>query len=233
MVETTAPQSVVPFEADPPRRSPIPGGVLAAIGGPLLLAVCNAIVNSSPAWRGVESTADLVLALRESPGLVDVSNVVMLAAAVLLVPGIWAVTIALRPRTPRLAAIGGWLMASGYVLSIVLATDTITALAVAQSGTDPTAFGDAIDNHAPPSAILLYAGFGLGALVGGLILGIAMLRQHGTVPAWAGWALVASEPVRVIGLLGGIAIGPPLASLLIMVGFAGVLLFRKAPARES
>lgn len=46
-----------------------------------------------------------------------------------------------------------------------------------------------------------------------------MLRQRGAVPAWAGWALVASEPVRVAGLLLGVPVGPPLASLLILVAF--------------
>ncbi|GAB3991708.1 hypothetical protein [Nocardioides marmoraquaticus] len=74
-----------------------------------------------------------------------------------------------------------------------------------------------------PAAIAMYAVFGLGALGGGLVLGIAMLRQRDLVPAWAGWALVASEPVRILGLVLGLPPGPPLASLLIAIAFYGVV----------
>ena len=75
---------------------------------------------------------------------------------------------------------------------------------------------------AAPEKVLV--GAGVGALAGGLILGIAMLRQGGAIPAWAGWALIASEPVRVVGLVAGIPFGPPAASVLIAAAFAGTLM---------
>lgn len=89
---------------------------------------------------------------------------------------------------------------------------------------DPAVWIDAMGNHTPFVMMLTTMAFGVGALLGGLILGIVMVRQRGTVPAWAGWALIASVPVRMAGLMLGIPVGPPLAPLLIMAGFAGALL---------
>lgn len=209
----------------PPTRL-IPGDVVAAIAGPLLLAVTNALVALTPGWGEAESTADVIDIVGSHPTRTNVMNLVALAAAALLVPGIWAVSARLRPRTPVLAAVGGWLMATGYIMFVVLSSDSMTALAMAQSGGDTSAYVDAIDAHAPISLVVMYGVFGIGALLGGLILGVAMLRQRDVVPAWAGWGLVASEPVRVAGLMLGLGFGPPLASLLILVAFAGVMLRR-------
>lgn len=209
--------------ATPLALRAIPGALVAGIGGPLLLAVTNTLVALVPAWNA-ETTADLIRGLGEHATLTEVAAIVGLVCTILLVPGIWAVTAVLRLRTPVLAAVGGWLTASGYVLGMVLHTETATYLALAQSGIDPTSFGGAVDNHTSLASLLTYFGFGLGALIGTLILGIAVLRQRGAYPAWAGWALVASAPVRILGLATGFAFGPPLASLLLLAGFAGVLL---------
>lgn len=204
-------------------RQLVPGAIVAAVGGPALLALTNALVAWFPGYADVESTADVVRVLGEEPLLTEVVVLVGLGGAALLFPAIWAVAAVLAPRTPHLAAVGGWLMATGYVMSVVLSTDTATALAVATTGADPATYVEAIDQHLPLSMTLLYGVFGVGALVGGLVLGIAMLRQRGAVPAWAGWALVASEPVRVAGLLLGVQVGPPLASLLILVAFVATI----------
>lgn len=214
-----------------PRSSGlVPGALVAAIGGPLALAVTNALVGFGPIWGDIETTADLVDAVGRHQGFTEIEIITSLIATALIVPGIWAVAGILRARTPRLAALGGWLMATGYVFSLVLALETAVVLAVARAGGDPSVFVDAMDNHAPVSLMIVYGVFGLGALLGGLILGIAMVRQRGAVPAWAGWALIASEPVRAVGLLFGLAVGPPLASLLILAAFAGTMLADRSSA---
>lgn len=214
----------------PPR--PIPGGVFAAIAGAILLALSNALIALLPGYNAIETTEDLVRVLAAHPGLAEAEAATGLLTAALLVPGIWTVASRLSARAPVLAGIGGWLMATGYVFYVVLPTETLTALAVALSGEDPSTFATAIDQFQPATTTALYVVFGLGALAGGLILGIAALRQKGAVPAWAGWALIASEPVRVVGLIAGLGFGPPLASLLIAAGFAGILLTRPAANRS-
>ncbi|TKV57849.1 hypothetical protein FDO65_17120 [Nakamurella flava] len=206
-------------DAPPATAAGPPGAGVAGVVGALLLAVTNALVALNP----VEDTAGLLRLLAERPGYGQVTVIVGLLAAVLLVPGIWAFTAQLRGRAPAWSAVGGWLMASGYVLSVALSADTATALSVAATGGDPAVYVDAVDNHTSAAAVVMYAGFGVGALAGGLILGIAMLRQQGAVPAWAGWALIACEPVRVAGLLLGVPWLPAVASMLIAAAFAGTV----------
>lgn len=213
----------------PDRTWMVPGALIAGIGGPLLLAVCNALVNFTPGWVEADSTADLVTVAGDHPLLSELVVLTGVASAILLIPGIWAVAARLAPRTPWLAAIGGWLMASGYVCAFILHTDTVTSLLVAGSDLDPAAYGAAIDGQLLLSQTAIYAIFGLGTLLGGIVLAIAMLRQRGHVPAWAGWLLLASEPVRVAGLLLGIPLGPPVASLLIVAAFAAVVLGKRQP----
>lgn len=222
------PQST-PLQALPTRVAQLPGAGIAGIAGAVLLAVTNALVGFNP----VPDTAGWVRLAADRPVLIAAVVVVGLVTSVLLVPGIWAVTLCLRERSPRWAAVGGWLMASGYVLGVALSADTATALSVAATGGDPAVYVDAVDNHTSVPAFAMYAGFGLGALLGGLVLGIAMLRQRGAVPAWAGWALIACEPVRVIGLLLGIPVLPVVASLLVAVAFAGVVFSARFGGRPT
>lgn len=205
----------------------IPGAIVAGIGGPLMLALGNALVNFTPGWSDAASTAEVVTVAATHPVLTEVVIGTGILAVLLIVPGIWAVTARLAHRTPRLAAVGGWMMASGYVCALVLSTDSMMALLVASSDLSPEQFGSAVDGQTLVTQVALYSAFGLGALGGGIVLAIAMLRQQGDVPKWAGWLLLASEPIRVAGLMLGIPIGPPLASLLILAAFAAVLLARR------
>lgn len=213
---------------DDPAPDAVPWGLPAAVGGALALAVCNALVGYTPGQQDIGSTADLVRVVEGHQLLTEAVVATGLLAVALLVPGIWAVTAVLRRRAPRLAGLGGWAMATGYVFSIALSVESSVALAVARSGGDPAPYAEAMDSHLPVTSIALYAVFGLGALGGGLLLGAAMLRQRDAVPVWAGAALVASEPVRVLGLVLGLPWGPPLASLLIAAAFAGVWRSRRA-----
>ncbi len=220
---TTAPPAV--------RGAPtIPGGAVAAVSGALLLAACNVLAGLQP---GAGTTRDLVAWFGENAAFTEALSALGLIAAALLVPGIWAVTQRLHGGAPVLAATGGWLMGTGYLMSTVLSIEALTVLSVLGAGGAPELLAAASDEHAPGTSIAVYSVFGLGALIGTVVLGAAMLRQRGAVPAWAGWALVASAPVRMIGLLTGLTLlGPPLASLLIVVAFVGA--FRPAsPGRRS
>ncbi|MEH3075100.1 MAG: hypothetical protein PGN11_00235 [Quadrisphaera sp.] len=209
---------------------PVPGAAVAAVSGALLLALTNALVAAAgPAPDG----ADVVRVAGEHPVLTEVAVATGLLAALLLVPGTWAVAAVLARRTPRTAAAGAWLTSSAYVLSVALSVETATALGLARSGADPSAYAAAVDRHAPVAMVGTYVVFGLGALVGVLVLGVAAVTQPRTVPLWAGWALVLSAPVRVAALVAGVGAGPVVASLLLAVGFAGVLLAHRPSGRQA
>ena len=170
-------------QATTPRAWLVPGAMIAGIGGPLVLAVCNTLVNFTPDWRRAESTADGVNATIAHPVLAEFIIGTGIVAVLLIVPGIWAVAARLAPRTPVLAAIGGWMMATGYICALVLSTSSLTEQKIALSGLDPESFGKAFDAQWPMGQIMIGAIFGFGALCGGIVLGIAILRQLGGVAA--------------------------------------------------
>lgn len=212
---TTAPVEVRP-------QGSVPGGMAAALLGALLLTGTNVLVALTPGYADATSTADLVTLTREQPTLVEVGAVLGLVTALLLVPGLWALASRLAGRAPVLAGAGGWLAASGYVCFLVLPLEDMTRLALVRADADPSGYATAMDAATPLPLLLTYVVFGVGALIGLVVLGLAALRQRDAVPVWAGVALVASPVVRVAGLALGIPFGPPLASLLLAGGVVGV-----------
>ena len=203
-------------------RSPIPGGRLAAVAGPAALAASNVCFAVLTRDGHAESTSDYLALVGDSPGLVELGCALGVVACVFIVPAIWAVAGRLRAHRPRLAAVGGWLMGSGYVAGVALSVESLVVLSVSQASGDPGAFIDAADHQTSATSMAMYGVFGLGALLGGIVLGVAMLRSP-EVPRWCGPALIASEPVRVAGLLTGVDVLTAVASLLILVSFVGVL----------
>lgn len=200
----------------------IPGAMVAAVLGPLALAASNLCFAVVTADGQAADTAAYLELLREHDTLVEVGSALGLLACLCLVPAVWAVTGRLRELRPRLASTGGWLMGSGYVMGVALSVEALLALSVARSDQSPAGLVDGIDHHMTTTATGMWTVFGIGALLGGLVLGVAMLRRA-DVPRWCGPALIASEPVRVIGLLSGVEVLTALASVLILLAFVGVL----------
>lgn len=208
-------------------RTAPPGAAHAAVIGALLLAACNAVsgwVLSRGEYLTTEDFLGLVDAHR-TPALV--ADGTGLIAALLLVPGAWAVAQRLADRSPVLAGIGGWLTSSGYVAFMVLVIEGQVALALLESGGDLSTYVDAMDNHGTVVQLMIYVTFGVGALIGPIVLGVAMLRQRDAYPVWAALALLLSPVVRMGGLVLGLWIAPPVASLMLAVGFAVVLFSRR------
>lgn len=228
--ENTLTSDTITATAEPAAvdRSPVPGGAPAAIAGAVVLACCNVLSSFAP-HSG--STSDLVAWFGANAVLTEIVAAIGLVAAALLVPGIWAACHRLRARTPILAAVGAWAMATGYLMFTTLSIESLSLLASLSAGADPGLMANASDNHAPTTLTVLYFIFGLGALIGTIVIGVAILRQGGAVPRWAGWAMIISAPVRMIGLFTGLTlVGPPLASVLIAVGFVGVFFGRRGAA---
>lgn len=205
----------------------VPGAWIAAVGGALALAATNTVVALT--WNDVESTADVVQLAADNPGAFQAEIGLGLLTAALLVPGIWAIAARLARRSPVFAALGGWFLGTGYVFGLVLSIESTVLLAVAQSGGDPATVVDALDNHTPVTSLATYVVFGLGALIGSIIIGVAMLRQKGALPVWVGVLMIASPVVRMAGLIAGISFAPTIASLMIAAAFAATLVaFRPA-----
>ncbi|WP_193607205.1 hypothetical protein [Nocardioides lijunqiniae] len=223
MTETT-PASAL---ARPTIRDAVPLATFAAIGGSVVLALVNGLANWMLTQETYETTADYLEILDAHRTVALVSDGLGLLAAILLVPGIWAVAYRLRERSPIVAGLGGWLAASGYVAFMVLVIEGQVMMAVVDSGGDPATYIDAADNHTTSVQLLTYVVFGIGGLLGPLVLGIALLQQRDIYPVWAGAALIASPVVRMGGLALGLHMLPSIASLMMGLAFAVVMLRRR------
>lgn len=208
-------------------RALLPGGRYAAVLGAGLLAVCNAITSWVLSRGDLETTADYIALADAHRSLVLVADGLGLFAALLLVPGIWAVAQRLGEATPKLAAVGGWLAASGYVACLVLVVESQIGLAIAATGGDASTYVDAVDNHGSVVQLMIYFIFGLGGLFGPMVLGAAMLRQRQNYPTWAGLVLLLSPLVRMAGLATGVFFLPAVASVMLAVGFGCVFWARR------
>lgn len=216
-----------PASTHPTLPDAVPLGASAAISGCVLLALVNGLANWMLTQETYETTADYLEIIEAHRTVAVASDGLALLAALLLVPGIWAVAYRLRERSPVLAGIGGWLAGSGYVAFMVLVIEGQVAMAVVDSGGDPSTFIDAADNHTTSVQLVTYVVFGIGGLLGPTVLGIAMLRQRDAYPWWAGAALVASPVVRMGGLTVGLHVLPSVASLMMGLAFAVVMLRRR------
>lgn len=201
----------------------LPGGGVAALLGGLALVASNACIAVASEGATLGTTTATLAAAERHPLATELTSAFGLLSSLLLVPATWALVIALRGRVPRLAATGGWLMGSGYLVATILSADSLVLLSVARAGGDASVYVRAVDEHGSVTALVAYTVLGLGALVGGVVLGVAMVR-HPAVPGWAGWLLVLAEPVRVAGLLTGTSWVPVVASA--MLGTSLVLALR-------
>ncbi|WP_431844067.1 hypothetical protein [Calidifontibacter indicus] len=224
MTTETTPASA---PARPPIRDAVPFATFAAVGGCVVLALVNGLANWMLTQETLETTADYLKIIDAHRTVALVSDGLGLLAVILLVPGIWAVAHRLRERSPIIAGLGGWLAASGYVAFMVLVIEGQIMMAVVDSGGDPATYIDAADNHTTFVQLLIYFVFGIGGLVGPLLLGVAMLRQRDRYPVWAGAALIASPVVRIGGLALGLHMLPSVASLMMGLAFAMVMLRRR------
>jgi hypothetical protein len=205
-----------------PAAGGLPGALPAAVLAGLALVASNASIAVAAQGSTLATTEATLAAAERHPVAMELTSAFGMLASLLLVPATWALVLALRGRVPRLAAVGGWLTGSGYLMFTVLSADSLLLLAVSRTPGDPSVFVRAVDEHGSVTALVAYAVLGLGALVGGVVLGIAMLR-HPDVPGWAGWLLVLAEPVRVAGLLTGMSWVPVVASAMLGTAFVAAL----------
>lgn len=210
------------WDAAAPVGGGLPGALPAAVLAGLALVASNACIAVASQGSTLATTEATLAAAERHPVAMELTSAFGLLASLLLVPATWALVLALRGRVPRLAAVGGWLTGSGYLMFTVLSADSLLLLAVSRTPGDPSVFVRAVDEHGSVTALVAYSVLGLGALVGGVVLGIAMLR-HPAVPGWAGWLLVLSEPVRVAGLLTGMSWVPVVASAMLGTAFVAAL----------
>lgn len=119
-----------------------------------------------------------------------------LVAVLTLVPGFLLAAQITRRGAPRLTAAAVGLVVPAYLcLGAVLTADALL-WSSAQSGLPP-ALATGVLAHPHPALQVATVIFVIGHVLGTVLFGVALLRTR-AVPAWAGWAMLVSQPLHFV-----------------------------------
>jgi hypothetical protein len=222
----TTTSSHAPTAAEQARGPRVGRALLAASAllGPLLLALA---VGTLP-YGTDESTKEIVAAIADDEGMVQLSQWGWALGLILLVPGTVGVGLLAMTRSPKL---GLWGMAVFGTGLLAIATtpnlDQVTLGGLAKGVTQEALVGvtDGTYELAVNAVPTLY--FVAAHVVGAVLLGVALLRGR-LIPAWASWVLILSMPVSVVGFVAGIMPVAVVSFVMLAVGFgaAGLVVAR-------
>jgi hypothetical protein len=181
-------------------RTPGPVGLLrtglaaVVVLGPLSIAIIRGILP----YATTDDSAAIVDKIAANQSTQSAVLWLSVVAMLTLVPAVIAVGLLAR-RSSRL--LGTWGMVLGVAgfssLAAVTAVD-FTTMAAVRAGIDPATTVALLDElNAEPALTVGVAAFVLGHIVGVILLGVALLRGR-VIPAWAAWALIASQPLHLV-----------------------------------
>jgi hypothetical protein len=149
---------------------------------------------------GSDDTGDELLAyVRDNSTAVQLSDLMLITAVLLLVPAFVGAMHVLRNRAPLLGYLGGGLAAVGFVCLFGMITVDGVALEIARRGTAAAGMGMVLD-QAPNQDLLLWTltlVFVAGHIIGTILLGIGLFRTR-FVPVWAAVAVTMSQPLHFV-----------------------------------
>lgn len=190
-------------------------GACLALGG-VLLAVGFAIGQSA------ESTAEEVAGIADDRAQFLVSNLVVVAAALLLVPGAIGIAQLVRGRGSGLLTTGAAMTGiGGMSLALGLYSYTVAGRLLTSEPVPRDVAVRVVDLAYDDLAIGLVWLVGMGVMLGPLVCGVALLRVR-VVPRWLAALLVAAPVVAFLGGepggLATFALMLPLAVALVALG---------------
>jgi hypothetical protein len=160
--------------------------------GPLSVAVLRGILP----YYTANSTEDLLDHTASALGRMDAVVWLGLVAALTLVPSALAAARLAQRRAPRLTLAGVTLLVPAYLVLPIVNNDILVRAAAADA--DRTAALRLLEAAGSHGAVLV-AGllFVAGHIIGAILLGTALWRAD-AVPAWAGVALIVSQPLHLV-----------------------------------
>lgn len=173
-------------------------GAFSLIASPLLILT---FWITYPAY-GELAGDGVIRAVDGHPGTTTGSDVLALLGALLAVTASLALMRVLRPSTPRLADVGGIFSIVGWIAVAILVMTDVTAVEIAQQGpTDESVqlFKNVLTN---PIVIALNVAASL-HLVGGILIGIALLRSM-LIPRTLAIGVILASPIHLAANLAGV-----------------------------
>ncbi|MES5816620.1 hypothetical protein [Streptomyces sp. RG80] len=221
---TTSPHAPTAAEE---ARGPRVGRVLLALSallGPLMLALA---VGTLP-YATDDSTKELVAAIADDRGMVQLSQWGWALGLILLVPGTVGVGLLAMTRSPKLGLWGAAVFGTGLLAIATTPNLDQVTLGGLEKGVGQQALVRVTDGtyelavNAVPTLYFVAA-----HVIGAILLGVALLRGR-SVPAWAAWVLILSMPLNVVGFVAGLMPVAVLSFVMLAVGFgaAGLVIAR-------
>ncbi|TMR96774.1 hypothetical protein [Nonomuraea basaltis] len=161
--------------------------------GPLCVAVLRVILPYST----TDDPAAQLAAVAAGQGAQDAVLWLIPIATLVLVPALFAMARMALRGAPVLAIAAITLALPGYLGMAALGASDAAALAAVTAGLSPSDGAALLEALAAQPALAASVGiFVLGHVLGTVLLGAALWRAH-VIPAWAGLALVASQPLHL------------------------------------
>jgi hypothetical protein len=169
------------------------------IGSSLVLAPLAYLVSTLVAPPLLSGDAEQLAAMGRELDRTYVFGLFTIVGTILLVPALVGVMQLLRERSPWLGYIGGGLVELGLLIAIGDSFLTLVDWQMAKQAGDRTEMAALLNNLDNAAGLTtLFAVGGLGIMVGGVLLGIGMLRSR-TVPWWAAVAFPAGAILNILG----------------------------------
>ena len=173
-----------------------------------------------PAYGLLDSAATL-RAIDGHAARTATADVFVFAGAFLAAPATLAIMGVLKPRSPKLAMIGGALHLFGWIAIIGVVMGDVIAVQMVGGGTpspDVVQLYRQLMSSAPVIALNIIATL---HVIGGILLGVALWRTR-VVPLWAGVAATFAQPVHFISNIAGIFWIDALTWIALAAAFASV-----------
>ena len=163
-------------------------GAACLVLGPVLLTIGFAVLpwhpNDETELESLNSTATHLTATQ-------LGDLLVFLGILAMVPATLAVMRAVARSAPVLGLVGGILSIAGFVSMMLAVVNDQVVIALADTAALRPAAADALDASPAWVINLVLVVFLGGMLIGGIVLGVALLRAR-VVPAWAAWAVIAA-----------------------------------------
>jgi hypothetical protein len=173
-----------------------------------------------PAYGLLDSAATL-RAIDGHAARTATADVFVFAGAFLAAPATLAIMGVLKPRSPKLAMIGGALHLFGWIAIIGVVMGDVIAVQMVGGGTpspDVVQLYRQLMSSAPVIALNIIATL---HVIGGTMLGIALWRTR-VVPLWAAIAATFAQPIHFVSNIAGILWIDVITWIALAAAFASV-----------
>ncbi len=201
---------------DTVRFRRVASAVSLVVGPALLLAATVALP-----WNNSDETAKSLELTAQNVNATQLGDLLIFLGILATIPAVLAVMRVLRGGAPLLGLIGGSLAVAGLVGGMLLVLSDQYNIGLSERTEARGEIVAALEGSSAWVINLVLVVFLLGIIVGGIILGAGLLRSR-IVPAWAGWALIASSALSVAARPADAKALDVVASLLFLIGLAAV-----------